>query len=287
MRLLSPQLQAFIAVCEQGSVHAGADILHLTQTAVTQRIRNLEAQLGTSLFVRSRRGMQPTAEGEALLQYCHAVTALEGETLAKITGQTALSTVSLVITGPTSIMRSRIIPACTPILKQYPQTLIHFMINDEDSRHHALRQAKADFAVLQPHHITPEMRSKTLKPELYVLVGPKAWQQRSLEDIITHERIIDFEPGDQMTLTYLKHYHLASLARPERYFVNNPDELVDLISAQVGYSALTWEFFEMFKDTKPITLLDPDEHVDFPIKLVWFDRPVAPHYFQAIIDAVQ
>ena len=80
---------------------------------------------------------------------------------------------------------------------------------------------------------------------------------------------------------------LRSLAERTRYFVNNPDELVDLMSAQVGYSALTWEFFEMFKDTKPITLLHPDEHVDFPVKLAWFDRPVAPNYFQAIIDAIE
>ena len=287
MKLLSPQLQAFITVCEQGTVHAAADILHLTQTAITQRIRNLEIQLQTSLFVRSRRGMQPTAEGEALLQYCQAVTALEGETLAKITGQTTLSTVSLNITGPSSIMRSRVIPACTPILKQYPQLLVHFIINDEDTRHLALRQAKADFAILQPHQITPQMCTKSLKPELYVLVGPKSWQQSSLEEIVAHERIIDFEPSDNITLTYLKQYQLDHLARPERYFVNNPDELVDLISAEVGYSALTWEFFEMFKDTKPIALLHPDEHIDFSIKLAWFDRPVAPNYFQAIIDAVE
>lgn len=53
MSLLSPQLKAFMAIIDAKTVHAAASILNITQTAVTQRLRNLEAQLKTTLFIRS------------------------------------------------------------------------------------------------------------------------------------------------------------------------------------------------------------------------------------------
>ncbi|PJB09950.1 MAG: LysR family transcriptional regulator, partial [Gammaproteobacteria bacterium CG_4_9_14_3_um_filter_38_9] len=84
MSLLSPNLIAFMAIVKHKTVHGAADAIHLTQTAVTQRIRSLEKQLKTTLFVRTRRGMVLTQEGEALWRYCMAAKSLEGEALARI-----------------------------------------------------------------------------------------------------------------------------------------------------------------------------------------------------------
>ena len=78
MRLLSHNLQAFIAVVEQSTVHGAAKQVNLTQTGVTQRIRALESDLQTTLFLRSRKGMKLTREGEALLRYCRGAVDLEG-----------------------------------------------------------------------------------------------------------------------------------------------------------------------------------------------------------------
>jgi LysR family transcriptional regulator (chromosome initiation inhibitor) len=79
MSLLSPNLKAFAAIVRQGTVHGAAQGLYLTQTGVTQRIRALEKELGTTLFLRSRKGMRLTQEGEALLRYCKGAEDLEGE----------------------------------------------------------------------------------------------------------------------------------------------------------------------------------------------------------------
>src|SRR4051812_25265264 len=84
MSLLSPQLEAFLAITKYKTVHGAARELGITQTGVTQRIRALEFQLSTTLFIRSRKGMAPTTEGQALLRYCQAARDLEGEALAKI-----------------------------------------------------------------------------------------------------------------------------------------------------------------------------------------------------------
>ena len=89
-----------------------------------------------------------------------------------------------------------------------------------------------------------------------------------------------------MTYQYLKAYQLEHLAKSERYFVNNADELVELVAAGLGYTVLTWEFFELFAH-KPIMLLDKDEHLDHNLTLAWYHRPAAPQYFQDLINAIQ
>src|SRR4051794_16075738 len=86
MSLLPPHLQAFVEISRRQTVIAAAHALGITQTGVTQRIRALESQLSTTLFIRSRRGMRLTPEGEALLRYCEGAAALEGKALARIQG---------------------------------------------------------------------------------------------------------------------------------------------------------------------------------------------------------
>src|SRR6185295_10035385 len=126
MSLLSPQLLAFMAVAKHKSVHSAANAIHITQTAVTQRLHLLEKKLSTTLFIRTRRGMVLTPEGEALLRYCHAVGELEGEALAKITDAGIENDIRICITGPSSIMRARIITQCFAIMKKFPHLLIQF-----------------------------------------------------------------------------------------------------------------------------------------------------------------
>src|SRR5437016_5040986 len=103
----NPLLDAFEAIARLGSAHAAADELHVTQTAITQRIQALERGLGMTLFLRSRRGMSLTDEGKALLQFCRAGRELEGRFLAQVSGQDR-QLVSLRIVGPTSAISTRI-----------------------------------------------------------------------------------------------------------------------------------------------------------------------------------
>ena len=58
-------------LCEierQGSLTAAADALHLTQSALSHSIKKLEAQLGTSLWVKQGRNIQLTQSGHYLLK---------------------------------------------------------------------------------------------------------------------------------------------------------------------------------------------------------------------------
>ncbi|MFB7657026.1 MULTISPECIES: LysR family transcriptional regulator [unclassified Streptomyces] len=103
-------LQTFIAVYHKGSFTKAAAHLGITQPAVTQQIRGLEAELGKALFDRTPQGAVPTVEGEAL---AHDI---EGP----ITGLTAAisrhfdvspSNRPIRLGGPTELIITRVMPS--------------------------------------------------------------------------------------------------------------------------------------------------------------------------------
>lgn len=60
-------LEALVAIAEEGSFTAAADALNTVQSNVSEQIRQLEAELGIPLLVRSRRGAEPTEAGRAVV----------------------------------------------------------------------------------------------------------------------------------------------------------------------------------------------------------------------------
>lgn len=287
MNLLSPQLVAFMAVVKNNTVHAAAESLHLTQTAITQRIRSLEKLLRTTLFIRSRRGMALTSEGEALLRYCQAAKSLEGEALARIQKTGIDTEVTLVISASTSIMHSRVVPQCIPVLKQFPNLIMQFDVNDIENRHEKLRAGLSDFIIINADDLKPEMQHKILRPEEYVLVCSRNWEKRKLKDIIDSERIIDFDETDRITFDYLKHYKLLPQTQRRRYFANRTEHLAQMVSAELGYTTLTKEFAKPYVSSHDLIILNQSRSMSIPIALAWFDRPEPPNYFKAILNAIR
>ena len=57
------QLETFIAVASFSGFHRAAEALHVSQPAVSARIKALEDSLGSALFVRSRSGLTLTEAG--------------------------------------------------------------------------------------------------------------------------------------------------------------------------------------------------------------------------------
>jgi len=66
-------LEAFVSVVDRGSIVAAAAGLHLTQSAVTRRIQNLEDALGTPLLDRHTRPLQPTRAGQETYEFAKPV----------------------------------------------------------------------------------------------------------------------------------------------------------------------------------------------------------------------
>lgn len=279
-------LKAFVSVCDHKTVHAASQALFLTQTAVTQRIRSLEKQLNTCLFIRSRQGMALTQEGERLFRYCKGALQLEKEAIHHIQHCGSLTPVSLIIEGPSSLFRSRIVECLVPLMKRFPHVLLQFSANDFETRHKKLLSGDIDFAIISHEHLTRQMQRKKLRSESYVLVGPAAWKQRPLSEIIEREKLIDFDPQDDMSLRYLEHYHLLPESVPARYFANRTDLLAMMVVNELGYTTLAKEFARPYLESGKLVLLNEAKKFDVTSYLAWFDRPQAPEYFRDCIDLI-
>lgn len=66
-------LRLLVAVAEHRNMARAAEQEHIVASAISKRIGQLEAALDAPLFVRSRRGLQPTAAGAALLEHARSM----------------------------------------------------------------------------------------------------------------------------------------------------------------------------------------------------------------------
>ncbi|MDE2062692.1 MAG: LysR family transcriptional regulator [Bradyrhizobium sp.] len=74
-------LVTFSAVARSGGITRAAEELNTVQSNVTQRVKALEAEIGTALFERHSRGMTLTGAGRRLLPYAQRMAALSREAL--------------------------------------------------------------------------------------------------------------------------------------------------------------------------------------------------------------
>ena len=78
------ELEIFKAVAELGGVTKAAARLHRVQSNVTTRVKQLEARLGTALFLRQHRRLVLSPEGKVLLAYADRLLRLSAEAAAAV-----------------------------------------------------------------------------------------------------------------------------------------------------------------------------------------------------------
>jgi DNA-binding transcriptional LysR family regulator len=231
--------------------------------------------------------MALTQEGQALLRYCQGARDLEGEALAQIQKAGKVSQIRLRISGPTSIMRSRVIPSCIPTLRDWRNLLVEFHISDDPNLSLTLKSAKSQLAIIPPKDVAKEMESKVLRPEQYVLVGCARWKKRPVIEIVEKERIIDFDPSDQMSFSYLKKFDLLDRAQKDRYFANSTEAICEMFCQGLGYGVLTAEFAEPWIERGDLVALNGGRHLENNLALAWYPRPQKVGYFDAVTKVIR
>ncbi|RYZ07321.1 MAG: LysR family transcriptional regulator, partial [Comamonadaceae bacterium] len=90
MNITINQLRAFERIMRLGGFARAAQALHLTQPAISQRIRELETELGASLFERRGPRAHPTSDAHALLPYADRMLATLGDVRNRFDSQDPL-----------------------------------------------------------------------------------------------------------------------------------------------------------------------------------------------------
>jgi DNA-binding transcriptional LysR family regulator len=82
----SDLLRCFVAVADARGFTAAGDLIGLTQSGISVRIRSLEDRLGRRLFDRTSRQVNLTEDGEVLLSYARRMVDLNDEAIGRLTG---------------------------------------------------------------------------------------------------------------------------------------------------------------------------------------------------------
>jgi len=167
------QLTAFQTVARTGNLTRAAEALHLSQSALSTQIKNLEEELGVALFVRQAKGMRLTRAGEALLP--HAESVLEKTTEL---GRTAMSLREEVAgklsiglnTDPTFLRLNRVIRTFITTL---PQVALTFCISQTLSTEAMLKRGEMDMGFAFGTGFSPEVRALQLATTPVSVVVPR------------------------------------------------------------------------------------------------------------------
>lgn len=92
------QLKTLTVVLETGSLTAAAPLLSLSQSAVSEQMRKLEARVGLPLLGRSKAGVAPTGAGTKLASYARRLLALSDEAVRDLQGDALRGEVRLAVT---------------------------------------------------------------------------------------------------------------------------------------------------------------------------------------------
>ncbi|MGH7006055.1 MAG: LysR substrate-binding domain-containing protein, partial [Alphaproteobacteria bacterium] len=165
-------LVCFIAVAEELHFRRAAERLHLTQPALSQRIRVLEEEIGVALFERDRRQVRLTPAGTAFVEPVRATLASAG--LARTQAlRAARGEVGQLRLGFTVIAFYGVLPEAVQIFRsRFPEVVVELTEMNSPAVEAALDAGRLDIGVLHPPLATPGLLTRTLPDDRLVLAMP-------------------------------------------------------------------------------------------------------------------
>ena len=137
-------LRSLVAIADTGGFHRAASVLDLTQSAVSQHVRRLEAVIGQPLVEPNGRSTRFTAAGEVLLAEARQILEAHDQALRRLL---VLERSQLVI-GTTEHAADRILPPIMAALEtNFPDLQAHFRFDRTQKLNRALNVGKIDVAV--------------------------------------------------------------------------------------------------------------------------------------------
>jgi DNA-binding transcriptional LysR family regulator len=166
------QLQYFVAVAEQGSVSRAAQNLSISQSSVTEAIKELEGDLGVGLFERHPRGLTITQRGHQFLRHATKILADVSDARRSFSGETERGTGKLHL-GVTSLVAGYVL---SDLLARYrrafPGVQVTAIEDNGDYLEHLLVGGELDVAVMVISNLRDRM---ALQAEILEVSPYRLW----------------------------------------------------------------------------------------------------------------
>ncbi|MFN4277343.1 MAG: LysR family transcriptional regulator [Ferrovibrio sp.] len=125
------RLAVFAAVVETGAFTAAARQLGLTKAMVSQHVARLEAELGTTLLIRTTRKVTPTEAGQAFHADCQRILAETEAALSRLRVSRDAVAGRLRITSGADNATALLAPALASFMQRHPALTVYLIVNDQ------------------------------------------------------------------------------------------------------------------------------------------------------------
>lgn len=141
-------LEYFLAVTREGNISAAAQSLNLSQPSLSRQLKDLEEELGVTLFIRGNRRIELTEEGLVLRKRAGELIELAQLTESEISGIKNNVSGSLSIGAGESYSMHRITKVFYQLKQKYPDIRLNVVSGDTEDLKDRLDRGLLDFALI-------------------------------------------------------------------------------------------------------------------------------------------
>ncbi|MDB9786665.1 LysR family transcriptional regulator [Bacteriovoracaceae bacterium] len=276
MSISSIQLDAFHEVAKQLNFSKAAKMLGVTQSALSQRIKNLELDLGVTVFIRERSFIKLTESGEKLLRYCLVRSSIEGDLLGEIqsdyrSGADKQYSGIIRVAAYSSILRSVIIPSLNPFLIDNPNVQCEFIKGEMNELIEMLKSGEADLIILDHALGKSKIVEEEIGFEEYVVIENSKRNERS-------NVYLDNNPDDNATEAFFS----SQAKKPEYYrrtFMGDVYGILDGVEAGLGRAVMSKH---LVPKTTNIKRIKGYSKYVMNVTMHYFDQPYYPSLFNEV-----
>jgi len=185
-------LAAFAAVARERSFTRAAAKLRLSQSALSQTVRQLEARLGVRLLTRTTRSVAPTEAGERLLGVVAPRFEEIESALASVRELRQKPAGTVRITATEFAIDTLLLPKLTPVMRQNPDLKVEFIVDYGLSN---IVSERYDAGVRSGEQVAKDMIAVRIGPDMRMAVvgAPSYFKDRAEpkkpQDLIAHNCI--------------------------------------------------------------------------------------------------
>lgn len=263
MSISSLQLDAFMEVVKLGSFSLAAKSLFVTQSALSQRIGNLERELEAPLLIRGDKEIKMTETGEKLWRYGKGRDQLESQFHSEVSLEKGELGGAVNIGSFSTYTRSVLLPKISKIVEKHPK--IHFNVESKEIRELAglLKSGVFDFVFSTEPIKLQYIESLLIGSEKNVLIESSKGSAKGI--------YIDHDENDPTT----KNFWDLQKKGPGEYRSIYFDEIYAIIDA-VGLGlgrAIVPE--HLVKGDKRVKILKNFVPLEVPIYLCFHKQPIS------------
>nr|WP_284246598.1 LysR family transcriptional regulator ArgP [Thalassotalea insulae] len=200
-------LHALSVLITQQSFEKAANVLCITQSAVSQRIKLLEQTIGQPVVVRAQP-IVATAIGKKLLSHYQQVKLLEQDVLPDIFADQPEEILAVNLATNADSLATWLVPAIEKVVHQH-KISVNFLVSDENRTIDFLKNGEAFGAISTYEKALPGCTFTKLGDIEYLLVASKAFKERYFINGINRQSIqlaptVAFDQKDDMHIRYIE-----------------------------------------------------------------------------------